>query len=231
MENLEDLILSALSIYKNPEIVADIIEFQRELNTDIDESFSLYLSKEGIKLACEKGCAYCCFGWEVKGSIPELILIVKALNSLNLEEKEEIYKKLERYREIIENKKYNEIPCPFLNLKENICKIYDDRPYICRLYVSENVEKCKMKEDIIFPKAVEEVTKNVITPSEEMISEEFKPLFSTKMSILAINYDKNKKLFYITIANTVKIYPYLENGKIQILIEKDKYLKKFGENF
>ncbi len=228
MRELENLIIASISIYKNPEIIEDIIEFQEDLNRQIDENFKISLKKEGIKIACEKGCAYCCYGWEVKGNIAEIISIIKELNSLKVEDRKEISERLKNYLkfENLEN-----IPCSFLNLEKNVCFVYNSRPFICRMYVSENINKCKNKEEITFPNSVEYVAKNVKLKSEEMISDEFKSLFNTKISITSISFDKKKNLFYIDIANTINLYVYPEEYKTKIQVEKGEYLKKFEKYF
>ena len=228
MEELENLIISALLIYKNPEIINDIVEFQKDLNTEIDEKFRVSLKEEKINIACEKGCAYCCYGWEVKGNIAELILAVYELNSLKLEEKKKILKNLRNYPK---SKNLENVPCPLLNLEMNTCRIYNSRPFVCRLYVSEDVNKCKNKEEIVFPNSVEKITKNVKIPAEEMISDEFKPLFDTKMSITDILFNEEKNLFYLNLANTINLFVYPENKEVQIKMEKGDYFKKFGTNF
>ncbi len=228
MEELENLIISALLIYKNPEIINDIIEFQKDLNTEIDKKFRVSLKEEKINIACEKGCAYCCYGWEVKGNIAELILAVYELNSLKLEEKKKILKNLRNYPK---SKNLENVPCPLLNLEMNTCRIYNSRPFVCRLYVSEDVNKCKNKEEIVFPNSVEKITKNVKIPAEEMISDEFKPLFDTKMSITDILFNEEKNLFYLNLANTINLFVYPEDKEVQIKMEKGDYFKKFGTNF
>ena len=227
MKELENLIVSALLIYKNPEIINDIIEFQKDLNTEIDEKFNNSLKEEKINIACKKGCAYCCYGWEVKGNIAELILLINELNSLKLEEKKKIFKNLRNYPK---SKNLENVPCPLLNLGTNTCQIYNSRPFVCRLYVSEDVNKCKNKEEIVFPNSVEKITKNIKIPAEEMISDEFKPLFDIKMSITDILFDKEKNLFYLNLANTINLFVYPED-EVQIKVEKGEYFKKFGTNF
>ncbi len=227
MKELENLIISALSVYQNPEIVKDLVEFQKELNKKIDKSFKESLKKENIKIACEKGCDYCCYGWEVKGNISEMILVITELNSLKTEKKREIFQKLKNYPK---NENLQNVPCPFLDLKTKTCNIYSSRPFVCRLYVSENVEKCKNKEEIIFPKSVEHTTKNVKIPTEETVSDEFKSLFDIKISITSILFNEEKDLFFLNIGNTINLYPFFKNGKLEISIEKGEYLKKFEKD-
>ncbi len=224
MKELENLIISSLILYREPEIIAEILGFQKNLNESIDTKFKEFLSEENTKTACDKGCAYCCYDWEVKGNISEIILLIYGLNSLNNKDKEIIHSKIKEKLDNLKDK-----PCPMLNLESNTCYIYDYRPYICRLYVSDDVNKCKSKEDIIFPEAVKKITENVKIPNEEMITDELKPLFNTKISVYSISYDKQKNLFYLNIAETINLYVFPENQDLKIEITEGKYLKKYGE--
>jgi Fe-S-cluster containining protein len=226
LKELENLITSALILYQNLELVEDIFAFQTELNKKIDETFPISLQKEGVNIDCQEGCAYCCYGWEVKGNIAEIIVLINSLNSLKLEIRKEIFQKIKEYPKNSQN--LENIPCPLLDLENNLCMVYNSRPFVCRLYVSEDVKKCKNKEQIVFPESVEFITKNIKIPSEEIISDELKPLFNTKISITSINFDENRGLFFLNIANTIELYIYPEKSKIKIEVEKGEYLKKFG---
>lgn len=69
---------------------------------------------------CKKGCAYCC-SYDVTISDIEIQFIEKS------------NKKIKRKKNISTSSKGTYTPCPFL--KNNICSIYDSRPYVCRRHV------------------------------------------------------------------------------------------------
>lgn len=87
---------------------------------------------------CTKGCAYCCYMnvdiTEVEASyIAEYTK--KTLNeNINSSTHADV-------------SKYSGIPCPFLDVNNSSCTIYDLRPSVCRMYhVFESSEKCKEGE-------------------------------------------------------------------------------------
>ena len=214
MENMKELIISAVYILNNPEILQDIFEFQKELNLEIDKAV---LSQK--ELACKKGCSYCCYEWDVRLNITELLYLLSYLNNLPPEKRLSINERLQKFKKISD---YRGIPCPFL--ENNFCVVYEARPYICRTFSSYDVSLCERKEKFEFPSFIEEITRNIKVPYESQITEEFKPLFETKTTISNINFDEKDVLFYIDLVDVVRIYS--KNNKIFVepLILAKKYL-------
>ena len=87
---------------------------------------------------CAKGCSHCCYMnidvTEVEASyISEYIKrpVNANINSSG-------------YADI---SKYSGVPCPFLDISNSSCTIYDFRPSVCRMYhVFESADKCKEGE-------------------------------------------------------------------------------------
>jgi len=121
-----------------------------------DRRFSLAeaLIKESVsdqKIACGKGCAFCCYGVTLWVPRIEAVAIVNFLNGLPLKVRKEIAVKLRNYgkiyREEADSVGYdlrspasdrdidveklgligglhmNEVPCPFLNLSDLSCLV------------------------------------------------------------------------------------------------------------
>jgi Fe-S-cluster containining protein len=196
MENIKQLLTSLIIILKNQEILQEIKNFQEELNKEIDRTIN-----SDKNLNCEKGCYYCCVGWEVKANFSELFLILDTLNYLEKEKRIKIAEKLEEYKNL---KNVENVPCPFLD--ESLCQIYEGRPFICRTFSSYDKNLCKSKITFEFPDIVEKALKNVKIPYEESITDELKPLFDTKTTIKNINFDGN--YFYIDILDTLRFYTF-----------------------
>jgi len=213
MDKLQDILTAFIYIINEPEILNNIESYQK----DIHEKVSQYVkAQKGI--ACEMGCAYCCFGWEVKLTFTELFLFLKILNKLENHIKKEMAEKLENFK-----KGYNKnTPCPFL--KNNLCSVYEARPFICRTYSSYDKKICEEKISFKFPDFIEDIIKNIVLPLEENISDEFKILFNTKISIRNINLDKEKGFFYVNIFDFVKIYTLGDEYRLEPL----KLYKKFA---
>ncbi len=193
---ISKLAYAVLILENQPELIDEIVEFQKNIHRRVDRLVS---NQKG--LACKKGCDYCCYGWEVKATIPELFLMVKQLNSLTEEKRVKIYKDLKDYTQ----KPHDEWKkCPFL--ENSLCAIYDARPFVCRTYSSYDESLCKEKKEFTFPKFIKDAVE-IVKNEENKITEELKPLFETKASILNIQFDEEDKLFYINLLNRLIIKP------------------------
>ncbi|EDP73187.1 hypothetical protein HG1285_12567, partial [Hydrogenivirga sp. 128-5-R1-1] len=69
MDKLQDIFIALIYIVNNPQILKDIEEYQINIHKNVSENVE---AQKG--LACEKGCAYCCYGWQVKLTLAELFL-------------------------------------------------------------------------------------------------------------------------------------------------------------
>ncbi|WP_297453378.1 YkgJ family cysteine cluster protein [Persephonella sp.] len=215
MEKLENLILAAAGIYRQPELVDEIITLQEELNQQIDKQIN---KQKGLD--CQKGCSYCCYGWNVQMTIPEMLMIIKDLNSFPPGKRRRI---ADRIYEFSNQTDYEGVACPLL--EDNLCLVYESRPFICRTYSSYDVSLCENRKKFVFPPFVEEIIKNVVLPFEENIEEPFRTLFETKVPISNIKFDYYRDLFYLNLANTIKIVPIHEKIEIIPLEFAKKYLQ------
>ncbi len=213
MENevLQNIILSGIYLLQDNTLLADILEYQEEINKDVEE----LLKKEHF--ACGKGCYFCCIGWDVKGTISEAFLFVKGLNSLEVEKRELLNQKLENYRS---TQKSEDILCPFL--ENSLCISYEGRPFVCRTYSSYDKTLCEDKKRFEFPPVVEKALE-IVDKKVSILEEPFKTLFETKIPFSQISFDKKRQLFYINLGDTAHIYPQEEGS----LIEKGLYAKKY----
>lgn len=106
------------------------------------------ISIDTSAIQCSPGCAFCCY-LRVTASMPEVLIIYDFLYK---------NKQIDLYREHIEdspdvlasrrNKDLswwaeNRVPCLFLDIKKQHCKIYEVRPFTCRSYHSLDAEQCK----------------------------------------------------------------------------------------
>ncbi|NPA58309.1 MAG: YkgJ family cysteine cluster protein [Aquificae bacterium] len=213
MEGLEQLIIASAHLLRQPQLVEELIEYQKEIHRKVDREVS---AEEG--LACGKGCTHCCYGWLVKMTVPEALYMLRELNSLPERKREKLAEKLERYA-LVED--YTNVPCPML--EGELCAVYPARPYICRTYTSYDRKACENGEKIRFPEFVEEITKKVKVPMEETVEPPFDVLFKTRLPITAINYDWQKGRFFLNLASTVRIIPMREG----VVVEPLEYAKKY----
>ncbi len=208
---LENLIISGIYFLQDKTLLEEILSFQESINEKIDKIVS------SEKFACEKGCYYCCIGWEVKGSIPEILLLIKELNAFPEEKREEIAERLEEYK-LLEKKE--DIPCPLL--ENNLCVAYKGRPFVCRTYSSYDKKLCEEKREFIFPDIVEKAL-DTVNKETSLVEEPFNYLFNTKIPITEISFDKENKLFFLNLAETVYIHP----SKEYIKVKAGKYAKMY----
>ncbi len=208
---LENLIISGIYFLQEKSLLQEILFFQENINEKIDKIVS------SEKFACEKGCYHCCIGWEVKGSIPEILLLIKELNALPERKREEIDKRLEEYKTL---KNKEDIPCPLLD--KNLCAAYKGRPFVCRTYSSYDKKLCEEKKEFIFPEIVEKAL-DVVDEETSLIEEPFNYLFNTKIPITEISFDRKNKLFFLNLAETVYIYP----KKEKVEVKTGKYAKMY----
>ena len=110
------------------------------------DSFTQLVSREKNKIACEKGCSYCC-NQAVFVNFPEVFLLTDFISrfpdadmiskiQVRASEKNKKTSKLSM-KEIL---RYSSA-CPLLY--DNKCLAYKARPMACRIYLSMNLNSCK----------------------------------------------------------------------------------------
>jgi Fe-S-cluster containining protein len=211
----EDLLIAFILIYKNPELFEEVIEFQRDLNQHIDDKLKL-----DTRIACEKGCSYCCYGWEVKLTFSELLDFIKSLNNLSNDEKIKTAKRLEDYKRL---KDITNQPCPFLD--NNLCVVYPSRPFVCRTFSSYDKNLCKTKTPFEFPPILDQIIED-IKEKINTLSDEFIPLFNTKTSVKNINFNHKDNNFFVNLFDTFVLTS--ENGNLKLKPHKlaEKFISK-----
>ena len=112
------------------------------------EKLSTHINETTSKdIACRKGCTYCCNS-RVEIAQPEAIFIYSYIkNTLNQEQLESIFNKIKEIvsltSQISDQNDYNKLQLPCIFLNNNLCGIYEIRPFICREFHSVNLESCE----------------------------------------------------------------------------------------
>lgn len=95
------------------------------------------------KLACGKGCSYCCHNW-VGVTVPEVLLLADAVRSAARTRAGLIAIVAERTRATSGSSRTDrfgaKLPCPLL--VDNQCSFYRERPAVCRQTTSLNLAGC-----------------------------------------------------------------------------------------
>ena len=102
-------------------------------------------AETSAQVACKPGCSYCCHRI-VSATIPEILVIVGAIQAKGPDEVAKVVAALEAYVKNMEPRyTYHAMatptPCPFL--ANDLCSIYEVRPFGCRMLNSTSAEVCK----------------------------------------------------------------------------------------
>jgi len=208
MENLQSLVENLLYFFHYPQDLAEVLSFQKSIYAKVENS----LKKE--KFACKEGCYHCCEGWKVNATLPEILVLIEGLNSLNKANKIKINNLLKQCRKLNFTDK---TPCPLLVDKK--CIVYENRPLICRLFSSYDSSLCERKLSFEFPSVVQKVVFN-LKEETNAVDEFFKPFFNTKFYITDVQFDEEKNLFYFDAFGFIKMF-----------ITKEKVWVEKGEKF
>lgn len=97
-----------------------------------------------VELKCRKGCAHCC-EFRVEALPVESLRIAEYLRSLAGEAAEEWTRKLENHARYAKGRSERDYQkkCSFMD-KEGACRIYEVRPFKCRVYHSLDDEACRV---------------------------------------------------------------------------------------
>lgn len=95
------------------------------------------------KLACAKGCGYCCHTW-VSATAPEIFLLARAVRADEKQRAGVTVDVVARCRDtagLTPLQRYGaKLPCPLL--VENACSRYRDRPTVCRQATALDLQDC-----------------------------------------------------------------------------------------
>lgn len=98
------------------------------------------------KMACKKGCAYCCH-IPVAASVPEIVNALKfAEATFPPERYDRLRQRIAEADQVVSGlepleRAHRNIPCPFL--EQDQCSVYEARPVACRAWHSLDVLPCK----------------------------------------------------------------------------------------
>ncbi|WP_422923788.1 YkgJ family cysteine cluster protein [Singulisphaera sp. PoT] len=144
----------ALKILSGPPTAPGTIELARGIHELTDRSIRQVHSAchDGHRVACRRGCTYCCM-FPVAASAPE-VLAVAAYVRERFDEgrREELDRRIEANIAATEGMSMSRrdrvrMDCPFL--EGGACSVYEVRPIACRGYSSYSVDDCR--EDFEHP--------------------------------------------------------------------------------
>ncbi|MCA9618262.1 MAG: YkgJ family cysteine cluster protein [Myxococcales bacterium] len=101
-----------------------------------------------LATACQSGCAWCCYVGHAAVSVPEAVAIAQHVAALEEEQAARIQARLEDAAERAQSLSIHERwmlrdPCPFLDLDEARCRVYEVRPVRCRGWNSLDASACE----------------------------------------------------------------------------------------
>ena len=121
-----------------------ILQMQESVDSFI-QSFDEFVTKNGKKIHCKKGCSWCCHQ-PVFALSYELDYLNNYISKhFNKQKQEEIRKRAKEKKtklQPLDEKKLltSKFPCPLL--ENGACIAYKARPMACRIYLSTNVQTC-----------------------------------------------------------------------------------------
>ncbi|MFY9151405.1 MAG: YkgJ family cysteine cluster protein [Prolixibacteraceae bacterium] len=136
---------SAIEVELSNETLFSAINLLYQEIDKLNESIVALAGKQNMKVACAKGCEWCCHQAVYANSYELHYLSDHILNQFTPEEikglTERAYAKEEKTAVLNENEiqKFKS-PCPLL--KNGACSAYQARPMACRIYLSTKLETC-----------------------------------------------------------------------------------------
>jgi uncharacterized protein len=114
----------------------------RTLHTQIDELVEKVQKRPDVHFDCKPGCTYCCH-FRIEAFAPEIFIIARRLKKLPGERLDVLITRLREHAARAEGVRMVDFQmvCPML--EDDRCSVYEDRPSICRKYLSLDVEECK----------------------------------------------------------------------------------------
>ena len=125
-----------------------LFESIREMYESVDSfilSFDNFVTKNGKKIHCTKGCSWCCHQ-PVFALSYELDYLNNYISKhFEKQKQNEIRKRAKEKKTKLQSLKEKDllnskIPCPLL--EKEACSAYEARPMACRIYLSTNVKTC-----------------------------------------------------------------------------------------
>jgi Fe-S-cluster containining protein len=139
------LALSAIEKGLSNDTLFSAIESLYEAIDGLNDSIIALAERQDMKVACFKGCHWCCHQAVYANSYELHFLSEKIKEKFSADELAEILKKTEEKSSITSNLTEEQIlkyksPCPLLF--EGACSIYSARPMACRIYLSTKLDTC-----------------------------------------------------------------------------------------
>lgn len=111
----------------------------------LNDSIIALAERQNMKVACFKGCHWCCHQAVYANSYELHFLSEKMKEKFSADELAEILKKTEEKSSVTSKLTEEQIlkyksPCPLL--KDGACSSYSTRPMACRIYLSTKLETC-----------------------------------------------------------------------------------------
>lgn len=114
----------------------------------LSDSFITRCRKEGLNVDCKMGCSWCCYQ-AVFALTHEMLVIANYIRQNFVQETiDAIHQRAKKKAELTKNLTREELlkfkhACPLL--EDGKCMVYPVRPLACRIYLSADVETCKMR--------------------------------------------------------------------------------------
>lgn len=125
-----------------------LLESIHQMHESIDsfiQSFDEFVSQNGKKIHCRKGCSWCCHQPVFALSYELDYLDHFVSKNFTPQKQDEIRKRAKEKRTKLHSLKEKDLlnskfPCPLL--ENGACTAYEARPMACRIYLSTNVKTC-----------------------------------------------------------------------------------------
>ena len=117
------------------------IHLVKTLHGQIDELVTQVSKRPGVHFDCKPGCTYCC-NFRIETVAPEVFIIARRLKQLPPEQLGAMIERLREHAARAAGVRSNDfvMVCPMLENER--CTVYEDRPTLCRKYLSLSVEEC-----------------------------------------------------------------------------------------
>lgn len=114
----------------------------KNLHGQIDELVTQVSKRPDAHFDCQPGCTYCCH-FRIEAVAPEVFLIARRVKAWPQDRLDALLGRLRAHAERAEGQPRATfvMACPML--ENDRCSVYDDRPSICRKYLSLDVEECR----------------------------------------------------------------------------------------
>jgi Fe-S-cluster containining protein len=150
MEHTKGLLRQAQALSQASFEDGSLSDVALSLARDVDTNIAAIQSGDPRKVACGKGCSFCC-SQAVSATVPEILTIARHIReNWTTEEIHELRSRIASYKERITPFLEGEVdiaprfPCPLL--QDRACSVWLVRPLVCRSYNSFDANRCAVRE-------------------------------------------------------------------------------------